>query len=121
MKRREKRELKERHFKVNETIFEATKTMDDKTAGRFFKSVCDYAFNGKAYDGNNVVISRDPIYQGADVTASTEETAKSPAETTAEATTAATKRPQPRMLCVFSKSHPVAAPPMTAPMERAAS
>ena len=56
MKRREKRELKERHFKVNETIFEATKTMDDKTAGRFFKSICDYAFNGKAYDGNNVVI-----------------------------------------------------------------
>ena len=48
--------MKERHFKVNETIFEATKTMDDKTAGRFFKSVCDYAFNGKAYDGNNVVI-----------------------------------------------------------------
>lgn len=48
--------MKEKHFKVNETIFEATKTMDDKTAGRFFKSVCDYAFNGKAYDGNNVVI-----------------------------------------------------------------
>ena len=48
--------MKERHFKVNETIFEATKTMDDKTAGRFFKSICDYAFNGKAYDGNNVVI-----------------------------------------------------------------
>lgn len=56
MKRREKRELKERHFKVNETIFEATKTMDDKTAGKFFKSICDYAFNGKDYAGNNVVI-----------------------------------------------------------------
>lgn len=48
--------MKERNFKVNETVFEATKIMDDKTAGRFFKSICDYAFNGKVYDGNNIAI-----------------------------------------------------------------
>lgn len=56
MKRREKRELKERHFKVNETVYEASKIMDDKTAGKFFKSICDYAFNGKVYAGNDVTI-----------------------------------------------------------------
>ena len=48
--------MKEKHFKVNETIFEATKIMDDRTAGRFFKAVCDYAFNGKVYAGNDVTI-----------------------------------------------------------------
>jgi len=56
MKRREKRELKERHFKVNETMYEASKIMDDKTAGKFFKSICDYAFNGKVYAGTDVTI-----------------------------------------------------------------
>lgn len=50
---------------------------------------CQIITTADATGGNNVVISRDPIYQGTDVTASTEETAKSPAETTAEATTAA--------------------------------
>ena len=56
MKRREKRELKERHFKVNETMHEASKIMDDKTAGKFFKSICEYAFSGKEYAGNDVTI-----------------------------------------------------------------
>lgn len=48
--------MKEKNFKVNETVFEATKIMDDKTAGRFFKAICDYAFNNKVYAGNDVVI-----------------------------------------------------------------
>ena len=48
--------MKEKNFKVNETMFEATKIMDDKTAGRFFKSICDYAFNNKVYAGNDVTI-----------------------------------------------------------------
>lgn len=48
--------MKERYFKVNETMFEATKIMDDRTAGRFFKAVCDYAFNNKIYTGNDVTI-----------------------------------------------------------------
>ena len=56
MKRREKRELKERHFKVNETMYAASKIMDDKTAGKFFKSICDYAFNGRVYVGTDVTI-----------------------------------------------------------------
>ena len=48
--------MKERNFKLSETVFEATKIMDDKTAGKFFKSICEYAFNGKVYDGNDVTI-----------------------------------------------------------------
>ena len=48
--------MKERHFKVNETMYEATKIMDDKTAGKFFKSICEYAFSGKVYAGNDVTI-----------------------------------------------------------------
>ena len=48
--------MKERNFKVSETVFNATRIMDDKTAGKFFKSVCEYAFNGKVYDGNDVTI-----------------------------------------------------------------
>lgn len=48
--------MKEKSFKVNETVFEASKIMDDKTAGKFFKSICDYAFNGKVYAGNDVTI-----------------------------------------------------------------
>ena len=48
--------MKEKNFKVTETVFEATRIMDDRTAGKFFKSVCDYAFNGKVYEGNDVTI-----------------------------------------------------------------
>jgi len=48
--------VKEKYFKVNETVFEATKIMDDKIAGKFFKAVCDYAFNGRVYDGADVTI-----------------------------------------------------------------
>ena len=48
--------LKERNFKVSETVFNATRIMDDKTAGKFFKSVCEYAFTGKEYAGNDVTI-----------------------------------------------------------------
>ena len=48
--------MKEKDFKVSETVFEAAKIMDDKTAGKFFKSICHYAFNGKVYDGSDVTI-----------------------------------------------------------------
>lgn len=48
--------MKERHFKVNETISNVIELMDDKTAGKFIKSVCNYAFYGDIYDGNNVTI-----------------------------------------------------------------
>ena len=48
--------MKERNFKLTQTIYDVIKLMDDKTAGKFFKSVCDYAFNGKVYEGNDVTI-----------------------------------------------------------------
>ena len=48
--------MKERNFKVTETMYDVIKTMTDKTAGKFFKSVCDYAFHGKVYDGNDVTL-----------------------------------------------------------------
>ena len=53
--------MKESNFKLTQTIYDVVKLMDDKTAGRLFKSVCDYAFNGKAYDGNNVVIKSNRL------------------------------------------------------------
>lgn len=54
--------MKERFFKVNETLFEATKIMDDRTAGKFFKTVCEYAFTGKEYAGTDVTIKSNFTY-----------------------------------------------------------
>ena len=48
--------MKERNFKLTQTIYDVIKLMDDKTAGKFFKSVCDYAFHGEIYDGNDVTL-----------------------------------------------------------------
>ena len=48
--------MKERNFKLTQTMYDVIKIMDDKTAGKFFKSVCDYAFHGKVYDGKDVTI-----------------------------------------------------------------
>ena len=48
--------MKERNFKVTEIMYDVIKTMNDKAAGKFFKSVCDYAFYGKVYDGNDVTL-----------------------------------------------------------------
>ena len=48
--------MKEKNFKVTETLFEVTKIMDDRTAGKFFKSICEYAFTGREYVGKNVTI-----------------------------------------------------------------
>ena len=48
--------MKETNFKLTQTIYDVIKLMDDKAAGKFIKSVCDYAFHGKVYDGNNITI-----------------------------------------------------------------
>ena len=48
--------MKERFFKVDETVYSAVKVMDDKRAGKFFKSLCEYAFGGKVYGGKDVMI-----------------------------------------------------------------
>ena len=48
--------MKEKYFKVNESIKSVIELMDDRTAGKFIKSVCNYAFYGDVYDGNNVTI-----------------------------------------------------------------
>ena len=48
--------MKERNFKLTQTIYDVIKLMDDKTAGKFIKCVCDYAFHGELYDGNDVTI-----------------------------------------------------------------
>ena len=38
--------MKEKYFKVNESIKSVIELMDDRTAGKFIKSVCNYAFYG---------------------------------------------------------------------------
>lgn len=48
--------MKERHFKLTATMYDVIKMMDDKSAGKFIKSVCDYAFHGEIYDGNDVTL-----------------------------------------------------------------
>ena len=48
--------MKERNFKLTQTIYYVIKLMDDKSAGKFIKSVCDYAFHGKNYDGNDITL-----------------------------------------------------------------
>ena len=48
--------MKERHFKLTEPMKSVIEMMDDKTAGKFIKSVCGYAFHGELYDGNNITI-----------------------------------------------------------------
>lgn len=48
--------MKERNFKLTQTIYDVIKLMDDKSAGKFIKSVCDFAFHGKVYDGKDVTI-----------------------------------------------------------------
>lgn len=45
--------MKEKSFKFRESFGAAVKTMDDKTAGRFIKTVCDYVFEGKAPTNND--------------------------------------------------------------------
>ena len=48
--------MKERNFKLTQTIYDVIKMMDDKSAGKFIKSICDYAFHGEIYDGNDVTL-----------------------------------------------------------------
>ena len=48
--------MKERNFKLTQTIYDVVKLMDDKTAGKFIKNVCDYAFHGEIYDGNDITL-----------------------------------------------------------------
>lgn len=48
--------MKEKYFKVTESMSDAVMSMDDKTAGKFIKSVCDYAFKGKSYDGGDSIL-----------------------------------------------------------------
>ena len=48
--------MKERNFKLTQTIYDVVKLMDDKAAGKFIKSVCDYAFHGEVYDGNDITL-----------------------------------------------------------------
>ncbi|MGN0744541.1 MAG: DUF6291 domain-containing protein [Christensenellales bacterium] len=53
--------MKEKYFKVTESIADSVQSMDDRTAGKFIKAVCDYAFKGKAYDGKDTVIKSNFI------------------------------------------------------------
>ena len=53
--------MKEKYFKVTESIANSVQSMDDKTAGKFVKAVCDYAFKGKAYDCHDTVIKSNFI------------------------------------------------------------
>lgn len=48
--------MKERFFKITESMAEVIMAMDDRRAGRFIKAVSDYAFGGKIYGGNDAVI-----------------------------------------------------------------
>lgn len=53
--------MKEKYFKVTESIADSVQSMEDRTAGKFIKAVCDYAFKGKAYDGKDAVIKSNFI------------------------------------------------------------
>jgi len=53
--------MKEKYFKVTKSIADSVQAMDDRTAGKFIKSVCDYAFEGKPYDGKDTVIKSNFI------------------------------------------------------------
>lgn len=45
--------MKEKTFKFRESYGSCIKAMDDKTAGRFVKCLCDYVFDGKLPDSND--------------------------------------------------------------------
>ena len=45
--------MKEKSFKFKESFGAAISAMDDKTAGRFIKSVCDYVFDNKLPESND--------------------------------------------------------------------
>ena len=51
--------MKERNFKFRKSYAEVIRVMDDKQAGRFIKAVSDYVFDGRAYDGNGGIKSRE--------------------------------------------------------------
>lgn len=53
--------MKEKYFKVTESIADSVQAMDDRTAGKFIKAVCDYAFEGKPYDGKDTVMKSNFI------------------------------------------------------------
>lgn len=48
--------MKEKTFKFRESYGKCIKAMDDKTAGRFAKCLCDYAFEGKLPDSNDMAL-----------------------------------------------------------------
>lgn len=46
----------EKEFKFKESFGDAIRVMDDETAGQFVKSLCDFAFNGNNYEGNDPTV-----------------------------------------------------------------
>lgn len=45
--------MKEKYFKFKENFAKAIKTMSDKEAGRFVKSLCEYVFEGKVVSNHD--------------------------------------------------------------------
>ncbi len=45
--------MQEKSFKFKESFGAAISAMDDKTAGKFIKSVCDYVFDNKLPESND--------------------------------------------------------------------
>lgn len=48
--------MKEKSFKFRESYSLAVKAMNDKQAGKFLKGLCDYVFDGKVFESNDVAL-----------------------------------------------------------------
>lgn len=48
--------MKERYFKVTESMAKATESLNDFKRGKLMKVVSDYVFKGKGYEGKDVTI-----------------------------------------------------------------
>ena len=48
--------MSERSFRFRESYGKAVKEMDDKRAGKFIKSLCAYAFEGKTLEDNDTLL-----------------------------------------------------------------
>ena len=48
--------MKENVLKVPEGVATAVRPLDDRRAGKLFKALCAYAFDGQVYGGRDVVI-----------------------------------------------------------------
>ena len=78
--------MSERSFRFRESYGKAVKEMDDKRAGKFIKSLCAYAFEGKTLEDNDTLLKSNfhLIKMVMDAEARDRENGRKGGQTTAE-------------------------------------